>query len=138
MQNTIFLSIVFFSTVTFSCSSGNDSTDVRIHDIWVLDSIDGIKYSRAEDQNLHPTIEIYLEEERFSGNTGCNNMNGTVKVEGSTISFSDIITTKMFCSDVDETGFLSALKKANNYKIEKMKLYIFEDDRELLVFQKID
>jgi len=138
MKNTIFLSIVFFSTLTFSCSSGNDSTDVRIHDIWVLDSIDGIKYSRAEDQNLHPTIEIYLEEERFSGNTGCNNMNGTVKVEGSTISFSDIITTKMFCSDVDETGFLSALKKANNYKIEKMKLYIFEDDRELLVFQKID
>ena len=138
MKSTIFLSIVFFSTLTFSCSSGNDSTDVRIHDIWVLDSIDGIKYSRAEDQSLHPTIEIYLEEERFSGNTGCNNMNGTVKVESSTISFSDIITTKMFCSDVDEVSFISALKKANKYKIEKMKLYLFEDDRELLVFQKID
>ena len=138
MKNIIFLSILIFSTLTLSCSSGNDSTDVRIHDIWVLDSIDGIKYSRAEDQNLHPTIEIYLEEERFSGNTGCNNMNGTVKVEGSTISFSDIITTKMFCSDVDEVSFISALKKANKYKIEKMKLYLFEDDRELLVFQKID
>nr|MCU0364610.1 META domain-containing protein [Ignavibacteriaceae bacterium] len=99
MKKIIFFSIVFFSTLTFSCSAGNDSTDVRIHDIWILESIDGIKYSRAEDQELHPTIEIYLKEERFSGNTGCNNMNGTVKVEGEKISFSNIITTKMFCAD---------------------------------------
>ena len=65
-------------------------------------------------------------------------MNGKVKVEGSTILFSDIVTTKMFCPDVDEVDFLSALGKANNYKIEKMKLYLYEDDHELLVFQKVD
>lgn len=138
MKNAIFLSIVFFSTLTVSCSSGNDSTDLRIHDIWVLESINGVAYSRAEDQNLHPTLEIYLSEKRFLGNTGCNNMNGSMNVEGEKISFSDIVTTKMFCADVDETSFLTALKKANSYKIEKMKLYLFDDDKELLVFKKID
>ena len=138
MKNIIFFSIVFFSTLTFSCSAGNDSTDVRIHDIWALESIQGVKYSRAEGQELHPTIEIYLEEERFSGNTGCNNMNGSINVEGDKISFSDITQTKMFCVDVDETIFLTALSKANKYKIEKMRLYLFEDDKEVLVFKKID
>ena len=138
MKNAIFLSIIFFSTLTVSCSSGNDSTDLRIHDIWVLESINGAAYSRAKDQDLHPTVEIYLAEERFSGNTGCNNMNGSVSVRGEKISFSDIVTTKMFCADVDETSFLTALSKANNYKIEKMRLFLFENDEELLVFRKID
>ena len=138
MKNIIFFSIVFFSTLTFSCSAGNDSTDVRIHDIWALESIQGVKYSRAEGQELHPTIEIYPKEERFSGNTGCNNMNGSMNVEGDKISFSDITQTKMFCVDVDETIFLTALSKANKYKIEKMRLYLFEDDKEVLVFKKID
>ena len=104
----------------------------------MLESINGNAYARATGQELHPTIEIYLSEERFSGNTGCNNMNGKVKVEGSTILFSDIVTTKMFCPDVDEVDFLSALGKANNYRIEKMKLYLYDNDHELLVFQKID
>jgi heat shock protein HslJ len=44
----------------------------------------------------------------------------------------------MFCADVDETSFLTALKKADSYKIEKMKLYLFYDEKELLVFKKID
>lgn len=138
MKNTIFLSIIFFSTLTFSCSSGNDSTDVRIHDIWVLESINGAAYSRAEDQDLHPTVEIYLSEKRFLGNTGCNNMNGSLNVEGEKVSFSDITTTKMFCVDVDETSFLTALNKVNKYKIEKMRLYLFDHDKEVLVFKKID
>ncbi|MDZ7625400.1 MAG: META domain-containing protein [Ignavibacteriaceae bacterium] len=138
MKNAIFLSIVFMSILTISCSSGNGSADLRIHDIWVVESIDGVTYSRAEDQSLHPTLEIYLSEERFSGNTGCNNLNGSVKVEGEIISFSDIVTTKMFCVDVDETSFLTALRKATKYKIEKMRLYLFDDDKELLVFKKID
>jgi len=138
MKNIILLFIAFISIFTASCSSGSDSTDVRIHDIWVLESINGIAYSRAEDQNLHPTMEIYLAEKRFIGNTGCNTMNGNMAVEGEKISFSDIVTTKMFCIDVDETSFLNALGKANNFKIEKMRLYLFNDEKELLVFKKID
>lgn len=138
MKKAIFLSIVFISMLTVSCSSGNNKADPRIHDIWVLESINGVTYSRTEDQNQHPTLEIYLAEKRFLGNTGCNNMNGSVNVEGEKISFSDIITTKMFCADVDETSFLTALGQANNYKIEKMRLYLFDEEKELLVFKKID
>ena len=138
MKNTIFLLIVFISILTASCSSGNGSADLLLHDIWVVESINGAKYSRAEGQDLHPTVEIYLAEKRFLGNTGCNNMNGSMNVEGDKISFSDITTTKMFCVDVDETSFITSLRKANKYKIEKMRLYLYDDDKEVLVFKKID
>jgi heat shock protein HslJ len=135
----IFLALLAASFfLTIGCSSNKESADTLLHDIWVLESIDGQTYSRVENQSLHPTIEIYLAEERFSGNTGCNNMNGKLTVDGNRISFSDIVTTKMFCVDVDETSFLSDLGKANNYKIEKMRLYLFEDEKEILVFKKID
>lgn len=135
----IFLSLLTASILlTIGCSSNKESADTLLHDIWVLESIDGQTYSRAENQSLHPTVEIYLAEERFSGNTGCNNMNGKLTVDGSSISFSDIVTTKMFCDGVDETSFLTNLEKANNYKIEKMRLYLFEDEKEILVFKKID
>jgi len=138
MKNIIFLFIVFISILIASCSSGNGSADPLLHDIWVVQSINGATYSRVEGQDLHPTLEIYLSEKRFLGNTGCNNMNGSMNVEGDKISFSDITTTKMFCVDVDETSFLTALSKADKYKIEKMLLYLFDDDKEVLVFKKID
>ena len=138
MDKLIFSTIFFLSLFTTGCSSKKETTNPLIHDIWMLESINGNAYARATGQELHPTIEVYLSEERFSGNTGCNNINGNVKVEGSTILFSDIVTTKMFCPDVDEVDFLSALGKANNYRIEKMKLYLYDNDYELLVFQKVD
>jgi heat shock protein HslJ len=79
-----------------------------------------------------------LKDEKLIGNTGCNNMNGVVKVDGNEISFSDIATTQMFCPESLEQKFLIALGKVNNYKIEKMKLYLYEDDEEIMIFQKID
>lgn len=138
MNKTDSLKIILLSVLIVGCSSVKETANPLLHDIWVLESINGKLYSRTENQTLHPTLEIYLNEERFSGNTGCNNMNGKLKTLHSTISFSEIKTTKMFCVDVDETTFLTALGQVNKYKIEKMRLYLFEDDKELLVFQKID
>jgi heat shock protein HslJ len=135
----IFLTLLIASFfLAIGCSSNKESVNTLLHDIWVLESIEGKTYSRAENQNLHPTIEIYLAEERFNGNTGCNNMSGEVTVNGSKITFSNIVTTKMFCEGVDETSFISALEKANNYKIEKMRLHLNEYEKEILVLKKID
>jgi hypothetical protein len=44
----------------------------------------------------------------------------------------------MFCVGSMEQEFLSALRKINNYNIEKMRLFLYEDEIEKLVFKKID
>ena len=63
---------------------------------------------------------------------------GTVDIEEDQITFSDIATTKKFCPESIEQEFLIALGMVNNYKIEKMELYLFQDDDELLIFHKVD
>lgn len=138
MKKFILFSFVLISLLIPGWSSGKENANVLINDIWALESIEGKIYKNYSPDEQQPLIEIHLKEERLIGNTGCNHMNGRVSVEENKISFSEITTTKMFCPGDNEIRFLSALNKVNNYKIEKLRLYLFEDDNELLTFRKID
>lgn len=110
----------------------------RLHDIWALESIAGEKITIDETVKNLPMLEIYVEEERVHGNTSCNTIDGKVEIDKNNIIFYDIITTEMACPGDLEQKFLSALDKVNNYKIEKLKLYLYNDDQEIMIFQKID
>jgi len=131
--------IIIFAALVIGCSTkeaGND-VDIRLYDIWALEFINGEEFFKDEQIN-HPVIEIYPEEERIHGNAGCNTINGKVEVEESNITFSEIITTEIACPGDLEQRFLSALQSINNYKIEKLRLFLYEGEAERLVFRKID
>jgi heat shock protein HslJ len=138
MIRFIFLSITFCIRFFAGCSSGSSTANPLLHDIWALESIEGEKIIIDETVKNLPVLEIYIKEERVHGNTSCNTINGKVKINGNKISFLEIITTEMACPGNVEQRFLSALNKVNNYKIEKMKLYLYEDNTELLALKKID
>lgn len=129
--------ILFFLTNCSTKETGNN-INLRLHDIWALEFIEGEEYIKAAQSSNHPVIEIYLKEERVHGNAGCNTINGKVVVDGSSITFSEIITTEMACPGDLEQRFLTALQSVDNYKIEKMRLYLYEGEAEQLVFRKID
>jgi heat shock protein HslJ len=78
------------------------------------------------------------KEKRVHGNAGCNTINGKVEVDGSNITFSEIITTEMACPGNLEQRFLTALQSVDSYKLEKLRLFLYEDEEERLVFRKID
>lgn len=139
-MKTLQLFILLISTLLFSCSSKEtEKTDViRLHDIWALESIDGERIELNESLLNLPVIEIYVEEERIYGNTGCNSFNGNVKIEGSKISFSEIIATEIACPGEHEQRFFSAIERTDNYKIEKLRLFLFEGGTEKMTFRKID
>jgi heat shock protein HslJ len=132
--------VIIFFTLVIGCSSKEtEKTDViRLHDIWALESIAGEKLIIDEQIKNLPMIEIYVEEERVYGNTSCNSLEGKVKIDENEITFSEIIATEMACPGDLEQRFLSALQSINNYKIEKMRLLLFEDGIEKMVFRKID
>lgn len=139
MKN-IFSFIVLTFFILFSACSTKETKIKNInllHDIWALESIDGEKIDPVAEENV-PMLEIYVEEERIHGNTGCNIFDGNIKINENKISFSDIVTTKIFCPSSVELKFLSALGKVNNYKTEKMRLFLYEDEVLKLVFKKID
>lgn len=134
--NILFITLALIF-MTF-CTPSQETTNPLINDIWALEFIKGVNYNPDSNSNQRPIIEIHLKDNKLAGNTGCNSMNGTVIVEEDQIEFSDIITTKMFCAEGIEQEFLIALGMVNNYKVEKMKLYLYEDDEEIMIFQKID
>jgi len=131
--------VIIFAALEISCSTKEVSNefDLRLHDIWALEFINGEEYIKGE-QDTRPIIEIYLEEGRVHGNAGCNTINGTVIVNENSIAFSQIITTEMACPGDLEQRFLTALQNVDNYKIEKLRLYLYEGEKERLVFRKID
>jgi heat shock protein HslJ len=80
-------------------------------------------------------IEFDRKEQRFSGSGGCNRIAGGFKIEGSKLSFSQAISTKMACpNDNVETAFLSLLETTTRYEVEANKLRLYERDRLILVF----
>ena len=129
---------ILSSIIIFSCSSGKEEVDIRLHDIWALESIGGEKIISGDTLKNFPILEIYVAEKRVRGNTGCNTLNGSVNIDGDNIAFEKITTTEIACPGNLEQNFLAALSKVNKYKIEKMRLYLYKDEKELLVFQKID
>jgi len=138
MKLISFLSIAISSLVILACSSSKEVTNPLVNDIWVLDFVEGVDYQPEPDSKDRPMIEINSKEKKVTGNTGCNSMNGKVEVEEDQIKFSDLITTKMFCENSIESEFLISLGMVNNYKIEKLKLHLYRDDEELMIFQKVD
>jgi len=139
MKGIKFLFITLIAVLmTFCTSSSETTTNPLINDIWALDFLKGVDYNPNSSSKERPIIEIHLKDKKVIGNTGCNSMNGTVVVQGNQIEFSDIVTTEMFCSESIEQDFLIALGMVNNYKVEKLKLYLYEDDEKIIIFQKID
>jgi len=132
--------VIIFAALLINCSAkeaGNE-VDIRLHDIWALEFINREEFSKDGQNINHPVIEIYLKEERLHGNAGCNTINGKVEVNGNKIAFSNIISTEMACPGDIEQRFLTALQSVDNYKIEKLRLYLYEGEEERLVFRKID
>ena len=52
---------------------------------------------------------------KFSASTDCNNISGNYTASADSISFSQIISTKMYCEGSEESDFVSLLQNAQKY-----------------------
>src|SRR4030095_15166213 len=81
----------------------------NLQDIWVLDSINNM----APDSNYFahgtPVFDLNPEKKTVSGHTGCNGLNGTLKVESEKLFFDHLQVSKQVCKD---KGFEKKLLKA--------------------------
>jgi heat shock protein HslJ len=118
---------------------GNYSTDPRLHDIWVLEKLNGKMVSTTDFIKELPNLEINSAKNNFMGFAGCNRMNGTLFFERGLLRFTNIITTRMACpGNNKESEFLKALQSTTSYKVENMRLTLSNPSGEKLVFKKVD
>ena len=108
---------------------------------WKLIELNGSEFSvNAESGNREPFISLKKDESRVSGNTGCNNLMGSFKVDSDygnegKLKFSQMATTRMACMDVNyEQDFLKALEDCNNYSIVNDTLSLKKDGKLLAKF----
>lgn len=120
---------------------GEYFTDSRLNDIWVLEDLDGHK-AAPEDFNGNelPYMEIYTNENRFSGFSGCNRMTGSLFYEWDVLRFGQIASTLMACPNMEkEDQFLKALQGITQYNLENNRLYLSTaGGAPFLTFKKID
>ena len=77
-----------------------------------------------------PTLQLNPAKSRFSGNTGCNTMNGQFWYSNtdSSLSFNDkITTTKMFCPGYNEPAFLKSLKSVGHFRLHNGTMTLLSD-----------
>jgi heat shock protein HslJ len=133
------IEIIKNNNSTFLNGCGNYITDSRLHDIWVLEQLNGQKLSLADFTTELPNLEINSSTNKFMGFAGCNRMNGTIFFERGLLKFTNIITTRMACGDKNrENEFLKALQNTTNYKVENKQLTLTSSTGEALVFKKVD
>ena len=119
---------------------GQYYTDYRLHDIWILESLEGFELDHNEMGEKLPLLEINAHKNTFTGFTGCNRMNGQLEYRHGMIRLQRIATTRRYCPDssLTETALLKYLKQWNNYTIANNRLILKQDDQEKAIFRKID
>jgi len=118
---------------------GQYITDYRLHDIWVLEVLNGRKISKVDFSKEFPKMEIYAKDNKFIGFSGCNQMNGSLFFEKGKLRFTNIASTKMMCEPANkEAEFITALQSSNKYLIENNRLILSNSSEVKLIFKKID
>ena len=118
---------------------GKYLTDYRLHDIWVLEELNGYKVFITDFQKEFPRVEINSAENRFSGFGGCNSMTGQIFFEKDVLRFSKVVSTLMACPQGNKEGeFLKALQAATTYSIGDNRLTLSNPSTKLIVFKKVD
>lgn len=121
-----------------STASGKPSatTASMIDTHWNLATLAG-KAIRLPEGVENPYVNL-LEGDRISGFGGCNKLMGTVKMDGSSMSFPGLGSSKMFCEKTQdlENSFMTALRATNSFKLDGDKLTLLDKSKELATLVK--
>lgn len=124
--------------VTFN-GCGTYITDSKLHDIWVLEKMNGENVNRTKFKGESPTIEINSTTNQFHGFGGCNRISGSIFFEKGLLRFTNMISTLMACEPLNrESEFLTSLQSTTSYSVENMKLTLRNQSGIELVFKKVD
>lgn len=113
--------------------------DIRLHDIYVMEEMTGFNLKKEKLQKGLPQFEFNLNEMKFFGHAGCNNISGGMNVCGDKITFGALMGTLMACPNMKvERAVVEALnQKTVAYSIDKLKLTMVSGKTKM-VFKKVD
>lgn len=104
-------------------------------------SLQGIKIKGKFTSDIGKTkadIVFNLDENRVSGNDGCNSFSGRVEINNSKIRFGQLVSTKMACDDEKlDVIIRNSLSEINKFKISNGTLKLYKGNSLLLEYTLI-
>jgi heat shock protein HslJ len=112
-----YLSILLVVLVGMNCSPRLSPDYAWGNKRWVLVELKGVPVQQSETRR-DAYLNFEVGEKRFTGNGGCNQISGNYSLDKNNIHFSEVISTKMSCNDIDfENVFISTLSNIDRYEI---------------------
>ena len=137
MKKVTFIIIAALFTCCLSaCKSSSKATidpnPVKLSDWvgkqWKLVELNGNPVEEGKSAK-EPYIVLEIDDNRFHGNAGCNNMSGSYQsTDNGQITFHQVIATRMMCLDMDiENKLLKMFDTVDSYTIKDDTLTLAKD-----------
>ncbi len=92
---------------------------------WYLTELRGKPFTFVGNNNYAHLLFTPGQQNRVTGSTGCNRLNGSYDLTGvNFLKFSPLATTKMACQGNTEAEFIEALGQVNNWSIASEQLLL--------------
>lgn len=138
-QVTVEITLSKTTKTTTYTGCGSYSVDYRLHDIWVLETLEEQPMFAKYFLGDLPMLEINSKMANFSGFGGCNRIRGSLIQEKGQLRFTNVLSSKMACdSNNKEDQFLRALQSATTYEIKNNRLYLSNPEGMKVIFKKVD
>lgn len=139
MKKTALIILFYLLGSSIFAQNNTNSAKEEIYDqVWVLSRLNNRKIVyKNEAEKI--TLIITRENEYASGSSGCNTYVSQVVIKRNHILFRSIGSTKMTCPDdniANERIYLNNLNDVDSFKIIDEDLYLYKNERAVLVFTK--
>ena len=130
-----YLCILFIAMIAFECTPKLSPDAGWARQNWVVVEMRGVPVQQSGGRrDAHIVFEV--AEKRFTGNGGCNQINGNYTLDKNEIKFTDVIATKMACNDIEfENAFLTTLGSIDRYEVNGNDLLFKKRKETVLVLR---
>jgi heat shock protein HslJ len=129
------LLVFIFALILSKCSPKLSPDATWGRQQWAVVEMKGVPVQQSGGRrDAHLVFDI--AEKRFTGNGGCNQINGNYKADRKEIHFTDVVATKMSCDDIQfENVFLYELGKVDRYELTDNELRLKKRQETLIVLR---
>lgn len=102
---------------------------------WMLLSLEG-QSPQAPNNTRTAYIRLQEGENDLKGFTGCNNLFGKYELNGNSLKFKDLATTRMMCPSIEqENKLLRVLERVDSFRISDKILTLYQGDEAIATFR---
>jgi heat shock protein HslJ len=132
-MRTLLLSLIVLGL--FSCGPKIPADQAWSGKRWILTEMKEVPVQLSGTRR-DAFMEFDWVTKHFTGNGGCNEISGNYALRKNDVSFGDVTSTKMSCTDLAfEDAFLDILRGIDGFEMEGQELILKDGRKEMLRFR---